>query len=62
MQTFSARLLKMGVPKLYSAISGFPLIKRLRVIICKDQTETENFDSGVLKISSYSHMLVITWY
>ena len=34
----------------------------LRVIICKDQAETENFDSGVLKISSYSHMLVITWY
>ena len=32
----------------------------LRVIICKDQTETENFDSGILKISSYLHMLVIT--
>jgi len=34
----------------------------LRAIICKDQAEMESFESGFLKISSYSHMLVITWY
>ena len=33
----------------------------LTVIIRKDQTERENLDSGVLKKSSYSHILFIIW-
>ena len=40
------------------ATKNLPCVTSLRVIICKDQT---GGDSGVLKKSSYSHILFIIW-